>query len=453
MHLEAVPATERLGRDSGLFVPHARRVSAIRNGTKESNVYKEFLRVGLLTLPISSPRWLRLPTVKLHAYRRLAVVLLLGGVIGSGCVSQKSASNDAAGASAKANASAAKEGMTWISDPKVGLYVKVPSAWKRFKVDPYKVDTDRIDPPKRRFGWGYVADAAKKPSVRHSEAPAPAAPVVQVFYRDLPTNWKVEDTRGRDSVSLSTLRGLAASDTFRNNFGDGDAIGLWFDGEPGVEVLSYSDIFLANGDWGNRIRFNYTVTRDPEDEAKDVWATVDQYAFVDRAQSRLFVVRTKCEAKCFRKNKGQLDRIMDSVRLKTFDVAKQPKTNEVKESDPRPTASASADALDTTPPDDAAVADTLAADSVPADTDPGAADTIAAEDAAAVDDTAVDDSAADAGAPTGATLPEPVGDGGSAGDPAGVDGLTFDAAEDPATATKDTTSAAAAGASGEKGNS
>ncbi len=204
----------------------------------------------------------------------------------------------------------------YISNPQEEVFVEVPTEWKQFSVDPYRVLTDRIDGIKRNPGWTRMADAAPEPFERHGEQPAPSHPVVSLNVVTLPTDWRRQGTNGRDQISFSLLRSLSAGEVGI----DIDPLIAFNDGEPGVEIISYRDQFLDGKTWGSHIRVNLRIEADPEDATKDVWTTVDQFALVDYRQSKLYRLTVKCEASCFRKNKATLDRVVNSFRVKGVNV-------------------------------------------------------------------------------------------------------------------------------------
>lgn len=206
----------------------------------------------------------------------------------------------------------------YISNPQEEVFVEIPAAWKQFTINPYRADsTDRINGLQRTpNGWSKMADASPKPFERHADQPAPAHPVAVVSVISLPTDWRTQNTQGRDGISLSLLRGLSSGEAGV----DTDPIAAFNDGDPAVEVISYRDSFLNGRTWGTHVRVNYRLEADPDDPAKDQWTTVDQWALVDYRQSKLYRLTVKCEASCFRANKAEIDRIVNSFRIKGTNV-------------------------------------------------------------------------------------------------------------------------------------
>lgn len=205
----------------------------------------------------------------------------------------------------------------YISNPQEEVYVKVPTAWKQFTIDPYQAISDRIDGLKRSpNGWSRMADASPKPFLRHSEQAAPQHPIAVLSVLPLPTDWRRQNTNGRDGISLGLLRSLSAGEAGI----DADPLDAFNQGDPAVEIISYRDEFLDGKTWGTHTRVNLRIETDAEDPAKDVWTTIDQWALVDYRQSKLYRLTVKCEASCFRRNKSELDRIVNSFRIKGVNV-------------------------------------------------------------------------------------------------------------------------------------
>jgi hypothetical protein len=206
----------------------------------------------------------------------------------------------------------------YISNPQEEVFVRIPTGWAQLSINPYRANTtDRIDGiPRSPNGWARMADAAPKPSERHADATSPEHPVAILTVLDLPTDWRSQNTTGRDGISLSLLRGLASGEA-----GAGvDPLPAFNDGDPNVELISYRDAFMDGRTWGTHVRANFRLQTDPADPGRDRWTTVDQWALVDYRQSKLYRLTVKCEASCFRKNKAEIDRIVSSFRIKGINV-------------------------------------------------------------------------------------------------------------------------------------
>jgi hypothetical protein len=210
----------------------------------------------------------------------------------------------------------------YISNPQEEVFVEVPKEWKQYTLNPYNefaesADNARIKGLERNPGaWVRIADADPTPSERHADATSPEYPVVSLSVFDLPTDWRA-GTGGRDGISIATLRELGGGEIGAPE----DPVGAFVGGDPTVEIISYSDQFLADARvWGGHLRMSYRYQTDPVDANLDRWATIDYWGLVDVGQSKLYRLSIKCSAPCFVKNRAQLDKISSSFRIKGQNV-------------------------------------------------------------------------------------------------------------------------------------
>ena len=185
------------------------------------------------------------------------------------------------------------DSVNWVTNPQEKTYVEVPKSFKRFTVDPYRVnrfdaEAERVAGLKRSpNGWSVVFDSAKKPEVAHFDDPRPSALVGNVSVYRLQDDW----TRGpnfRDGINAAMLRSYPIGSS-----GAVDPIAAFNDGDPDIEIVAYREVAENNGIRGAHIRFNQQI-------GPSQWVTIDQQAFTNRETNKLYILTLKCSSTCFK---------------------------------------------------------------------------------------------------------------------------------------------------------
>jgi hypothetical protein len=231
----------------------------------------------------------------------------------------------------------------WIRNSSEGLFTKIPSEWKTYRIDPYAVETVRLKPAKRKPNyWELLFDSApnvKKAKARqHLEADLPKQLVGSLQSWTLPLPDRFGDRGLRTRASIELMRKFAsfefkgspppdpASTDLENvetNTGTneltagpiGDPVAAFDDGDPSVELLIYDEYPSmkkfrgAPNMTGLRIRFNVEIF-------DDRWVTVDQTILHDPKTNKIYRLVLKCEAACFKKNVKLASEISNSFTLK-----------------------------------------------------------------------------------------------------------------------------------------
>ena len=87
-----------------------------------------------------------------------------------------------------------------------------------------------------------------------------------------------------------------------------DAVSEFNDGNPDVELVSYSEEAGKNGIRGIKIRFNQRI-------GESQWVTIDQQAFTNRDTTKLYVLTMKCASTCFKANYDTARKISSSFTV------------------------------------------------------------------------------------------------------------------------------------------
>jgi hypothetical protein len=231
----------------------------------------------------------------------------------------------------------------WIRNSSEGLFTKIPSGWKTYRIDPYAVETVRLKPTKRKPNyWELLFDSApnvKKAKARqHLEADLPKQLVGSLQSWTLPLPDRFGDVGLRTRLSIGLMRQFAsfefkgspppdpASTDVENvetNVGTneltagpaGDPVDEFGAGNPGIELLTYEEYPNmkkfpgAPNMRGLRIRYNWEIY-------DDRWVTVDQTIIHDPKTNKMYRLVLKCEATCFKKNVKLASEISNSFTLK-----------------------------------------------------------------------------------------------------------------------------------------
>jgi hypothetical protein len=194
------------------------------------------------------------------------------------------------------------DGPDWVKLPDNRSYVQIPAKFKRYKVDPYRIDkldlgAARVDGIKRDPNWAIVFDRAERPDVKHFDEERPKSLVGRVAYYEFPKDWQT-GPRFRDSLNLAALRSFP--------FPDGiDPIAEFNNGKPETEIISYTETGRPDGIHGIHVRFN-------QQQSEGKWITVDQQAYTNSNTDKLFVLEMKCSSTCFKTEYDAVKKISSS---------------------------------------------------------------------------------------------------------------------------------------------
>lgn len=182
-----------------------------------------------------------------------------------------------------------KSGVQYIKNSDRGLFVKVPSDWQRFDIEPH----DRPDSVIPR-AWQVFVDADPEPTVDHLFSPEATKPSALVEIVPLVTS------SPRDDISLTYLRALTIDPE-----GESDPLALIESGSDNLELVAYDEMSTADGYWGNHIVINVK-----QDDGS--FATVGQTAMVDPELNHLYRIAISCASDCYDTNRQEINRIFDS---------------------------------------------------------------------------------------------------------------------------------------------
>jgi hypothetical protein len=220
----------------------------------------------------------------------VAGALLASGVALSGCAANQT------------------DNANWLVNSQERTYVEIPPKFKRFTVNQFKVDkfdrsAERISAlPRNPGNWEVIFDSAKKPQVANFDADRPTSMVGQVAVYSLSDDW-TNTPNFRQGVNLTELRSYPFGRT-----GNVDPIAAFNDGDPGIEVVSYSEVAGKNGIRGIKLRFNQKV-------GPSEWLTIDQQAFTNRDTTKLYVLTLKCASTCFKRDYETAKKISSSFTV------------------------------------------------------------------------------------------------------------------------------------------
>ena len=196
----------------------------------------------------------------------------------------------------------------WLANTQEQTYVEVPGAFKRFTVNPFRVNkfdrqAERVSGiPRNPANWEVVFDSAKKPRVDNFDNPRPTAMVGSVAVYALEEDW-TRSPNFRDALSVSTLRTYPLG-----REGGLDPIAAFNSGDPDVEVVNYSETAEKNGIRGIKVRFNQRISGSQ-------WLTVDQQAFTNRKTNKVYVLTLKCSSTCFKSQYATAKKISSSFTV------------------------------------------------------------------------------------------------------------------------------------------
>lgn len=196
----------------------------------------------------------------------------------------------------------------WLVNSQERTYVEIPKTFKRFNVNPYRVD--KFDQTAERVGglgrdpanWLVVFDSAKKAKVDNFDLDRPKSLVGMVAVYTLSNDW-TQSPNFRTGVNISTLRSYPFGST-----GGLDPVAEFNDGNPDVELISYTEEAGKNGVRGVKVRFNQRI-------GASEWVTIDQQAFTNRDTTKLYVLTMKCASTCFKSSYDAARKISSSFTV------------------------------------------------------------------------------------------------------------------------------------------
>jgi hypothetical protein len=180
------------------------------------------------------------------------------------------------------------------SDDETGTYFKVPDGWKIYDEDAFFKTRD-LSPVRSKLvrdtSWTVAFDASSKPSLKHYDQLVTGKPFGLARVREL-------DPEERTTFSLEAMRNLVIPvDTLTEQGAE-------------VEVLRMDEFTQAGGFRG--LRFTFSV-QPPE---RKRFVTFDQVSVVDPDTKELHLLFISCSARCYEREKGTIDTVIDSWTVK-----------------------------------------------------------------------------------------------------------------------------------------
>jgi hypothetical protein len=191
-------------------------------------------------------------------------------------------------------------GYHYVKSSVQNAYLKVPSGWKLYgQKDLVKLRTDLSDQQRDQVldtSWQTAFDASPDPSLTHilsrSAHPAGLALIAPLSPKD------------SDGISDASLR---------NFFFDVDQA----DNDNRLTVLSYSLVDRDGGFHGVHLVARMVVGSASSANAYQGKAiTFDQTVLVDQQRQRIYAVAVACSSKCYEKNHGKMENLVDSWTVK-----------------------------------------------------------------------------------------------------------------------------------------
>jgi hypothetical protein len=175
-----------------------------------------------------------------------------------------------------------------------GTYFKVPDGWKVYDEREF-IKTRNLSPARsqvlRDTSWTVAFDASSKPSLKHYDELVTSKPFGLARVREL-------DPDEHNQFSLEAMRNIVVPvDTLAQQGAQ-------------VEVLRVDEFSRAGGFRGLRFAFNVQ----PPDSQEFV--TFDQVSIVDADTKELHLLFISCSAKCYQREKGTINTVMDSWTVK-----------------------------------------------------------------------------------------------------------------------------------------
>lgn len=175
-----------------------------------------------------------------------------------------------------------------------GTYFKIPDGWKIYDEREF-IKTRNLSPVRsqllRDTSWTVAFDASSNPSLKHYDQLVTSKPFGLARVREL-------DPEERSQFSLEAMRNLVVPvDQIAQQGGE-------------VEVLRADEFTQSGGFRG--LRFTFSVQ--PPDSKRFV--TFDQVSIVDADTTELHLLFISCSARCYEREKGTIDTVLESWTVK-----------------------------------------------------------------------------------------------------------------------------------------
>jgi hypothetical protein len=175
-----------------------------------------------------------------------------------------------------------------------GTYFKVPDGWKIYDEDEFFKTRD-LSPVRSRLvrdtSWTVAFDASSKPSLKHYDQLVTNQPFGLARVREI-------DPEERSTFSIESMRNIVIPVDSLSEQG------------AEVEVLRMDEFTESGGFRGLRFTFN---VQPPEEKQ---FVTFDQVTIVDADTKELHVLFISCSARCYEREKGTIDTVMESWTVK-----------------------------------------------------------------------------------------------------------------------------------------
>jgi hypothetical protein len=175
-----------------------------------------------------------------------------------------------------------------------GTYFKIPDGWKIYDEREF-IKTRNLSPVRsqllRDTSWTVAFDASSKPSLKHYDQLVTSKPFGLARVREL-------DPEERSQFSLEAMRNLVVPvDQISQQGGE-------------VEALRLDEFTQSGGFRG--LRFTFSL-QPPESRQ---FVTFDQISIVDADTRELHLLFISCSARCYEREKGTIDTVMESWTVK-----------------------------------------------------------------------------------------------------------------------------------------
>jgi len=193
-------------------------------------------------------------------------------------------------------AGCSSSGSQYVKSTENRTYFKVPTGWKLFDEQQLIQDNKDLSADQKdkilNSSWRVGFDASPEPQPQHVFAPHSGFPVGFA---------EVDHLSGGDSDAVS-------DESLRNQFIPVDQLVQ----NKQLDVLDYQNVNRGGGFHGIRFRARVHSAPDSPIYAEGPAFTIEQVSLVNQAHDKSYSLITMCSAKCFEKNTGRIEGIMDS---------------------------------------------------------------------------------------------------------------------------------------------
>lgn len=177
-------------------------------------------------------------------------------------------------------------------------FVRVPSAWTHFKESAFEAAIYGDDINGKRLAqssWTVGFDASPQPSADHVVSMAADAPAVYYAVREL---------AGSTEITADAMRDMLVPVT------QGARLAAAAQGQlhPGFELLADQELDAAGGVRGVQVQFSYLIG--------DVTQTFAQKVFVNKENTRLYILLAHCSRQCFTTHSEALEGVVSSFTVR-----------------------------------------------------------------------------------------------------------------------------------------